>query len=371
MKTILLKYWTLGLMIIALAACNEDPELTVLRDITFPGEIEVSSYEMVITESNISKDELTISWPAVDYYIGAPVEYTLQISFPGDTLGAAAWSNAKNVKAGVDVYTKTLTAKELNRYALAFGLEPNVPGTIVVRIKSYVDRDAFSKVASIAFTPFAKEDVVEEPELPEATMPSLWVPGDYQGWDPATAPRIVDRGSGIYEGYIYIPEGGSYEFKYAAQAAWEPMAYGDGGDGVLIEANNEGNNFIAPGPGNYMLTADLTNMTYTSTATIWSVIGDATPGGWDADTQMEYDVEAQVWKLIADMSSEGSFKFRANNEWVIDFGIDAEGNILYADHPVLGYTADLNNLTVPETGNYTITLDLHDPEKYLFTLQMN
>ncbi|MBN2806241.1 MAG: SusE domain-containing protein [Prolixibacteraceae bacterium] len=372
MKKIIHPYSLLLFVFLALAGCNETPELTVLRDITFPAEIEVTSSKVVITESNQNDDVLTVKWPAVDYYIGAPVEYTVQFTLPSDTAGALAWSKARSVKAGTDVYTKAFKAKDLNKWALAFGMEANAEGVLVIRVKSYVDRDAFSAPVSIAFTPFVKEDEEPEPEPePEPTLPSLWVPGDYQGWDPVTAPRIVDRGSGIYEGYIYIPEGGTNEFKFTAQDAWEPMAYGDGGDGVLIEANFEGGNFVAPGQGYYMLTANLETMEYTITKTEWSIIGDATVGGWTTDTPMTYDAAAKVWVVTTDMSMAGSFKFRANNEWIIDFAVDTEGNFLYADHPVLGYTPDLLNLTVPETGNYTITLDLHNPENYNYTLKLN
>jgi hypothetical protein len=56
---------------------------------------------------------------------------------------------------------------------------------------------------------------------------------------------------------------------------------------------------------------------------------------------------------------------------VIDFGIDADGNLVYADNPFLGYTAGLNNLTVPSNGNYTITLDLHNSGDYTYTLHKN
>lgn len=371
MKNSIIKYGLMGLIILILASCNKEVELTVLRDVDFPSAIEVSSNEIAISESNLNNEVLLVSWPAVDYYIGAPVEYTVQFTTPADTMGAGAWGKARSIKAGVDVLSRVFKANDLNRYALAFGLEPNVPGTIVVRVVSYVDRNAYSSAATIAFTPYQKVDVIVEPEPPEQTMPSLWVPGDYQGWNPAAAPRIVDRGSGIYEGYIYIPEGGTYEFKYAAQPAWEPMAYGDGGDGILIEANYAGGNFVAPGPGYYMLTANLSTMRHTTTLTTWSIIGDATPGGWTTDTQMEYDVATQVWKVTVDMISNGSFKFRANNAWVIDFAVDSEGNFLYADHPVLGYTADLLNITVPENGNYTITLDLHNPENYKYELKKN
>ncbi|MBS1563464.1 MAG: DUF5116 domain-containing protein, partial [Bacteroidetes bacterium] len=64
-------------------------------------------------------------------------------------------------------------------------------------------------------------------------------------------------------------------------------------------------------------------------------------------------------------------KFRANGAWAIDFGIDVSGKLVYADNPFLGYTAGLNNLSVPQDGNYTIVLDLHVSGKYTYTLTKN
>ena len=86
---------------------------------------------------------------------------------------------------------------------------------------------------------------------------------------------------------------------------------------------------------------------------------------------MSYDVANQVWKVTANMKQNGSFKFRANKAWTIDFGIDSNGNLKYADSPFFGYTAGLNNLSVPSDGNYTITLDLHISGKYTYSLVKN
>jgi starch-binding outer membrane protein SusE/F len=51
--------------------------------------------------------------------------------------------------------------------------------------------------------------------------------------------------------------------------------------------------------------------------------------------------------------------------------VDAAGKLVYADNPFYGYTAGLNNLTVPADGNYTITLDLHDASNYSYILHKN
>jgi hypothetical protein len=98
--------------------------------------------------------------------------------------------------------------------------------------------------------------------------------------------------------------------------------------------------------------------TYTAVATDWGVIGSATPGGWDNDTDMTYDPETGIWSVTLDLI-DGAFKFRANDGWDINLG------------------GDLNNLSyngsdIPITeGNYTITLDLSNPQQYSATIVQN
>jgi len=71
------------------------------------------------------------------------------------------------------------------------------------------------------------------------------------------------------------------------------------------------------------------------------------------------------------MLKAGSFKFRANNAWVIDFGINGTTNrIQYADNPIFG-SNPINNMTVPADGSYTITLYLGDPNDYYYTAVLN
>jgi len=86
---------------------------------------------------------------------------------------------------------------------------------------------------------------------------------------------------------------------------------------------------------------------------------------------LTYDVTSKTWSVTCDMLSTGSFKFRANSAWKIDFGIDATGKLKYADNPLYPYDGTLLNLTVPTSGNYTITLDLHNSGLYTYKLKKN
>ena len=362
MKTIIKILCGIIPLLCVLAACQDDPELTTLQEVSFGSTITASGQNVVLSEDNEATEVISFSWKEVNYPVKAPVSYSVQIDVPADTTGASPWANAREIPAGDNVLTKSFMGAELNAVAKELGLEAGKPGVIVVRAKAFLDRAAYSEPVTVTVTPF--QTVID--------LPSLYVPGDYQGWNPAAAPKIVSaKSDGVYEGYIYIPAGGTLQFKLTAQPDWTPMAYGDGGDGTLIEANYSGGNFTAPSEGCYNLTADLNTMRYTVNRTTWSIIGDATPGGWGNDTQLAYDPSRKVWEVTADMSANGSFKFRANNAWVIDFGVNAEGKLAYADHPVFGYDAAVSNITVPSSGNYTITLDLQTAGDYKYKLKKN
>jgi hypothetical protein len=212
---------------------------------------------------------------------------------------------------------------------------------------------SYSSVISVAVTPYTT---------------NLYVPGAYQGWLPASAPTIgpVPGDAGVFEGYVNITGSGTQDFKYTNSPDWNHTNYGDGGNGTFSTDGTAGD-LTVPNGGYYELSANLNTNTWTATATTWSIIGDATPGGWNTDTQMSYNTTTQVWTVTAPMLASGSYKFRANDAWVIDFGIDNAGNLQYADNPLFTYNPNLNNLTVPANGTYLITLDLHISGKYTYS----
>ncbi len=337
-------------------ACEDDPTLTQLEQVSFSEDISLSTTAITVVKESASEDVLILNWEEVSFPTVSPVTYTVQFATSDDN----SWSEVKSIEIGDDVYSTSITGEWLNALALEKGFDSETPGTFNVRVKAYVDRDVYSEAREITITPYYGYTGYD----------ALRVPGDYQGWDPASALRITSFCEGLdylYQGFVYIPEGSGLGFKLTAQEAWEPMAYGDGGDGLLIEANYSGGNFAVPNTGFYEVTADLENMVYTVTEMTWGVIGDATPGGWDADTPLTYDPDLNVWSAVIELSSSGSFKFRANNDWVVDFGVDEDGNLQFADHPVLGYV-ERSNLAVEESDTYLVVLDLSDPGNYTYSL---
>lgn len=365
MKKLLNIFIALTTLILALAGCEEDAELTRLKKINFDSPVAASSEDVVLTEDNTGSNALTVTWSAVDYFVEAPVTYFVQVTTSED---ASLWSKAIEKEAGDDVSTASFTGEELNTIAIALGMEPGVKSALAIRVRSFVDRPAFSDPISINVTPFA----TVEPEEPLVNYPSIYIAGDYQGWNIGAADSISSpSNNGVYEGYIYIPSGGTNEFKLYAQKDWNPTSYGSQEEGKLIVANYAGDNFAAPSDGYFLLSVNINDMTYVLMKTTWSIIGDATPGGWDGDTQLTYDPENKVWQVTADMTASGSYKFRANNAWQMNFGVDENGAIAYADHPVKEYV-ERANLTVPEDGNYTITLNLqYGDGNYRYKIKKN
>lgn len=362
MKNIFYKLLTPLTLAMALVACRKDATLTYLDVVDFPAGLTTSATNIELTKDNDDLSVVTFSWPAVEFKIKAPVTYALQISTPADTIGASAWTKAIEVAVGSDALSKSFQGNELNALVLdRLGLVQDSAHKLVARVVATLDRDVYSN--AVPFTVKAYKNTA---------LNVLYVPGDYQSWNPATALTIreVAGRPKMYEGYINMP-GAGQGFKYTSDPDWNHTNYGNVGTGGLTNDGLAGNLNVPEG-GYIYLTADLNTNKWTATKTTWGIIGDATPTGWTADTPMTYDPVAKVWKVTANLSSAGSFKFRANGAWLLNFGIDAvTKELMYADNPFLGYTPNLLNLSVPETGNYTVTLDLHNPGQYTYELKKN
>ncbi|MBK8633392.1 MAG: RagB/SusD family nutrient uptake outer membrane protein [Saprospiraceae bacterium] len=182
----------------------------------------------------------------------------------------------------------------------------------------------------------------------------LNIPGGYQGWDPTntkTALASVNNDK-KYEGYIYLADANS-EFKFAV-GGWDEN-YGDtGADGTLEPG---GDNIKVANAGYYRAFVDLNAKTYSLTPAQWGIIGDATPGGWDADENMTYNAEEGVWQIQV-VLKKGDFKFRLNDGWDVNLGDDGKDGLLEGNGA---------NITIPSAGNYLIKLYAGAPD-YTFSV---
>jgi len=368
----------INLTLIAMAclavACHKDAAYTKLQPVVFNAGLTSSANSVTLNGNTDSTNVITLKWAAAVYPAHLAVKYVVQIDVATDT---ALWTNAKTATVGTDVLTKTFKGADINSWALALGIPPNETGNLVFRVQAFEDRFAYSKPVVVSVTTY-QHIFVAPPPPASLGYPVFYLPGDYQGWSPSTAGTAaaptdgVYKTGGVYEGFMYVPAGGTNQFKFTSAPDWNHINYGDSGTAGLLTTDGAAAGMTLPGPGFYEVSANPTTLAWTATLETWAIIGDATPNGWGTETPMTYDPAYHAWKVTLNLIHNGSFKFRANNAWNIDFGIEtATGRLYFADNPIFGgggAKGGLDNLTVPEDGNYTIYLDLSDPNTYRYYL---
>jgi hypothetical protein len=327
MKANILKTVAVGLMVLSLWSCKKDED-RVLSDASPAGTLAASATTVNLNIAAGNENAVTFTFPAATvtgYQV--PVTSTLQFALKGTN-----FENAKETVVSTTTYSATVA--ELNKMMLSLGASIGVPAEMEVRLKSAPAPNAatYSNVLTISGTPY---------------LASAWlyVPGDYANWDFANVDSLVSvTGNGIYVGLINMT-GDKFEFKVTTQKSWNSgTQYAEGGGGKIATS---GDNLKAETGGLKKITVDLNNNTYKiEKADSWGIIGDATPGGWDNDTDMKFINDGKgMWKLTTNLKV-GQYKFRMNDAWDVNIGTK-DGQVV----------AGGDNFELSVAGNYTISLD--------------
>jgi starch-binding outer membrane protein SusE/F len=302
---------------------------------------------------------LVMKWDKPEYGFTAPLVYTIEIDNATSNFNKGT---AFNISVG-EVLESALNHAILDSIAKSYGVADSAISSLKVRIRTNLKNNekidpVYSNVADLKVRRYA----------PPPTK--LFVPGDYQGWNPATAQVIeFNTASESYEGIVDMAKaGGTGEFKFTNQPNWNGIGYAKGStDGVLSTDGGAPNLKLTP--GTYELTASTKNLTWSSKLVNWGLIGDATPNGWGADTDMKYDQATKMYTLTADMTS-GQFKLRKNDDWGTNRGWGGTGK---SDGDPADLTAanaasqDGKNFGI-SAGNYTIK---YDPKTELVVVTKN
>ena len=170
--------------------------------------------------------------------------------------------------------------------------------------------------------------------------PVLYMKGDANGWN---GYDYLAGDDGVhFTGFMYLNQNG---FKFTTAPDWSGTGYGANFD----TAPDAGNIVMKEDPGYYKVDVDLSAKTYTLTPiTTIGIIGAATPGGWDADTDLTYNAEERCWEVKGIELKAGECKFRANDDWAMQWGYDGEKFVFSTNAPQVQF--------VPEAGTYDIKL---------------
>ncbi len=189
----------------------------------------------------------------------------------------------------------------------------------------------------------------------------LYVPGNYQNWDPASAPTLGSpNNDGKFEGYLNLPAG---EFKFTTAPNWS-NALGDGGGGTLIPGG--GGNLSVPAAGYYHIVANTVDNKWSATATRWSMIGSFAASGWSNDVPMTYNSSENRWIGTIITVAGDQFKFRANNDWGLNYGDDDGKGSLKGGGANIGDPS--HNASIP-VGTHTVILYLNNSGYFTYSIQ--
>lgn len=344
MKTYIKKIIVFIAISVLFTSCTSNNELTVLKKVSFHEVVQASPTSVVIVRENLTNQITVISWGNVNYPINAPVTYALQFDLIADTFGSNAWKNAIRLEVGEDVLSKSLTGNELNDIASNLGLQSDVAGEIVVRVEALLDRKVYSEPINLTVTPYVSQ----------INFPQIYMVGGFQGWDFNTAASLPAISSGVYQGYITFPSSSSLEFKFTTALNYNQF-YGANANGNFTEGGNI--NLSVPNYTSYQITVNLNTLSYTAVPYSWGIIGPATPGGWNDDTNMNYDYLLHKWKYNGPLVA-GAVKFRLNDSWTINYGPSGNPSGNTSSGVVLFDAPGAH--TINTAGNYEITFT-HDP----------
>jgi len=315
-----------------------------------------SGASYVLTKDQADETLTTFSWSAADYGAQTGTSYTLQIDFPGN-----GFADAVSVFTTSDL-SYEITVAEMNNRLVAMELPMEVASNIEARIMAYIPNvnidTLYSEQIDLEVTPYQAKD-------------PLYVVGGYQGWDNSTALEMNRNLAGLqYELYAnLVPNEWGIKF-LPVLGSWDAQ-FGDDGNtadnlsGTLTGDNAQ--NMLNGGGGNnaldgyYLIQADLKNMTWRCTLIQFGLIGSATPDGWDSDQDMTYNPATEQWEITLDLVA-GEIKFRANDDWAINFGdSDMDGNLELGG----------DNIAITAGGNYTVVMKLAPAGEYTYSVMKN
>ncbi|WP_208012718.1 SusE domain-containing protein [Christiangramia sabulilitoris] len=361
-------------------SCEQDDDVVFVAQPDPDGVMFVNATAESYTLTNQTANNLAerFVWNEVDFAAPTTVTYELQGSSVSDFSTFTTIGTTGDNNLGV-------TVRQMMSLAMEAGLDndpetemPNT-GQIYFRVRAYAGTDGSNGLNAVSEAMSLNVILPEAEEETGPELPKIYVTGNFAvasgyeaDWTPEAGIPLAAAADGQtnYEGFIYMNvDTPNYKF-LPTNEGWDGN-WGDAGDadGAYTEVlESPGVNAGTPdGTGGYFLVkADTEALTYSLTETNWGVIGNATPTGWDSDTDMVYDADNKIWTLTLDLTQQeapdNGIKFRANDAWDLNIGDnDADGTMEFNGQ----------NIGVPESGNYTITLDLSNPRMYTYTLTKN
>jgi|AntRauTorcE11897_2_1112592.scaffolds.fasta_scaffold00190_19 hypothetical protein len=314
------------------ASCEETMGPTLSEDVQEPSFTNSPSGQSFVLSED-AKDEVAfeLEWSRPDFGFSSAAMFTVQMAEAGTEFEESESLGETNSNSF------SMTVGALNSTMLGAGFPADMEAEIEVRVMTVISEDVdtlYTSPISMTVTPY----------LVDAGLPDLlnmYFVGDATsaGWnnDNNNMPMVrlpdSEENNFTFTGRF----AGGTEFKLLETlGAWQPQ-WGDNG-GAL--ASNEdlggdpGSLVITAGDGYYTVGIDIEARTYSigeydessaATYTTIGLIGDATPNGWDSDTDLtQSSFDSHIWYINDIELTSGEAKFRAENDWATNWGANTE-----------------------------------------------
>ncbi|MBV7530331.1 SusE domain-containing protein [Chitinophaga sp. sic0106] len=187
MKSTIYQYIIAGLFVATLWSCKKDEIKTIAQVGTAPA-LSATVDTVILLKDHAADNAVTFKWNASSFGFNGVVKYSLEFARKGNN-----FATVKAVTA--DTLSKTLTIAELNTIANGLEVDNGVPADLEVRVKATISENyqaAYSNTQKLVVSSYL--DLID--------YPSMYAPGDYQGWNPAGAAKVVSlKSDKVYEGY--------------------------------------------------------------------------------------------------------------------------------------------------------------------------
>jgi len=351
--------------LVLFTACENDdhvPEFTLQaasEDVAFQNDFLAEYLLSDETSDNIAE---RFVWNEVDFGVQTEVSYQLEgsISADFDADGAYEFDSGTLTTTNASV-----TVSQFLIMAEGLGLDddpattdeegnPNNTGTVYFKVSAFAGSgEGTDAVTSRSDVVALNITVVEKSADSGAGIQiSSWgvVGSGYNDWGAFDdAPFYTTGTDGVYVAYVNLIDG---EIKFREDNLWDNN-YGDtDADGTL----DAGGDNIVVTAGDYKITMNLNDNTYTIEEFSWGVVGSGF-NDWGAagpDAKFFYDYTTDTFKVGVELI-DGEIKFRMNNEWVTDFGDTGADGTLDAGGDNIAVTAGYYMITLDfNAGTYTI-----------------
>ncbi len=308
-----------------LVSCEKDGEMIVMLDSPIAPEI-VSMPNLTLLRNNGTN---------ILEFVGTPVDPGFPASAKYFLEAAAAGTNfADPLVIITDIQTDTLKISVSDLNGMLLKKFPADESTSVdFRVRSVLVVDAGTGAPGTSTDPFEYISKTNTASVTLYGLPKLDL------IDSGIEQKIESAlGNGDYKGFVKLDATKPFtlldpdnNIKYGANGA----ALAVNGAGISVSKS-----------GYYILSANTTSLSYSTSEYMIGLIGSATPNGWDTpDQKMDYNAQTGTWSITLDLIA-GEIKFRKNDGWAWNLG-GTKDNL----------TQGGDNIAVT-AGNYTITLTI-------------